>query len=158
MRTASLPRLERHQAYFANGRKAEKGVDLFKQMADGKVITGQMFTSGVIQREKQYQIQVQLMQPAIGAPFATEQVALVAGSKKAERAKQFIDWFGGAEVQGAWSKEFTSLPANSDAVANADPPAVVELHKGLKVQNIDWTWVGQNMDAWVEKITLEYLN
>lgn len=142
--------------YLKNGRPADKGVDLYANIADDKVDAGQMFTSGIPQREAEYKITPKIAEPSVGIPFATEQVALVKGSKQADKAKEFIDWFGGGELQGAWSKEYSTMPANKDALAQTDP-AVVALHEGLKVQDIDWTFVGQNIDAWVEKMTLEYL-
>lgn len=144
------------EAYLKNGRPAEKGVDLYKAMADGKVDAGQMFTSGIPQRVKEYSFEAGIVEPAVGVPFATEQVALIKGSKRADQAKKFIDWFGSAEFQGAWSKEYSTMPANRGAQAQTDP-AVVDLHTKLKVQDIDWAFVGKNIDAWVEKMTLEYL-
>ncbi|MDO5696701.1 MAG: extracellular solute-binding protein [Dermatophilus congolensis] len=144
------------EQFFANGNPAEKDVDMFKRLADGTVDAGQMFTSGIPGREEQYKIKVAQATPEVGVPYAIEQVALVKGSKNKEQAQKFIDWFGAAELQSEWSKQFTTMPANKDAIANADP-AVVKLHEGLKQQNIDWAFVGENIDGWVEKITLEYL-
>lgn len=142
--------------YLKNGTPATPDVDVFRAIADGKVDAGQMFTSGIPQREKEYNITPKIAEPEVGVPFATEQVALVKGSKRAEQAKKFIDWFGAAELQGAWSKQYSTMPANKEALAQTDK-SVVDLHQGLKPQNIDWAFVGKNIDGWVEKMTLEYL-
>lgn len=145
------------EAYFDNGNPAEQGVDLFARMQKGTVDAGQIWSSGIPAFEATYKIKSGVAKPEVGVPFAVEQVALVKGSKNQNRAKEFIDWFGGAELQSAWTKEFDSMPANSDAVKNTDP-TIVEFHDGLTPQDIDWPFVTENMSAWIEKIELEYLN
>lgn len=142
--------------YLANGRPAESGVDVFKAIADGSVDAGQMFTSGIPQREQEYGLTPKIAEPSVGVPFATEQVALVKGSARPETAKKFIDWFGSAEFQGTWSAEYSTMPANEGALSQT-ADSVKQLHEGLKVQDIDWAFVGENIDAWVEKMTLEVL-
>lgn len=144
------------EGYFANGSPAEKGVDLFARMQKGTVDMGQMWSSGLPKFESTYKIKAGVVKPSVGVPFAVEQVALVKGSKKEDQAKKFIDWFGSAEVQGAWTKEFNSMPANKEAVKSADP-AVVEFHDSLKPQEIDWAFATENMSKWIEKIELEYM-
>ncbi|MGD7733132.1 extracellular solute-binding protein [Propionibacteriaceae bacterium G57] len=144
------------KGYFDNGNPAEKGVDLFARMQKGTVDMGQMWSSGLPKFQKTYGIQAGVVRPAVGVPFAVEQVSLVKGSKNEDQAKKFIDWFGSAEVQGAWTKEFNSMPANSEAVKATDP-AIVEFHNGLTPQQIDWKFATENMSKWIEKIELEYM-
>ncbi|MGX9899338.1 hypothetical protein ACW0JT_04545 [Arthrobacter sp. SA17] len=48
------------------------------------------------------------------------------------------------------------MPVNEAAVAEAKPE-VVEFVNSLKQQDIDWTFVQENIGAWVEKIELEYM-
>jgi iron(III) transport system substrate-binding protein len=97
-----------------------------------------------------------VVKPAVGVPFAVEQVALVKGTDKKDQALKFIDWFGSAQVQGEWAQEFSSMPANKAAAEKARPE-VVEFSKSLKQQEIDWNFVQENIGAWVEKIELEYM-
>ncbi|QCO96596.1 extracellular solute-binding protein [Arthrobacter sp. 24S4-2] len=144
------------KAYFANGNRAVKGEDLYSRMKKSQVDAGQMWLAGKASREKQYGIQTEAAKPSIGVPFAVQQVGLVKGTKKAETAKKFIDWFGSADVQAKWSKQFFTAPVNSKAAAAADAQAIEQTAE-FKKQDIDWTLVGKNIDKWVEKIELEYL-
>ena len=73
-----------------------------------------------------------------------------------EAAKQFVDWFGNAEVQGEWSKNFSSMPANTKALSDVDQK-IKDLDASLTVQNIDWSFVSKNINKWVEKIELELM-
>lgn len=144
------------QGYFDNGTPAEKDVDLYSRMAKGTVDMGQMNSSNIPKWEKTYNVTSKPVIPETGVPYAIEQVALVKGSDQQENAKKFIDWFGSAEVQGAWSKKFQSMPVNKDAISMADP-SVVKFHQGLPQQEIDYTFVQEHMDEWAEKIELEYM-
>jgi iron(III) transport system substrate-binding protein len=69
---------------------------------------------------------------------------------------KFIDWFGSADVQGAFAKKFNSMPVNKAAAAQANPE-VVKFFSTVKQQDIDWGFVQENMGSWVEKIELEYM-
>jgi iron(III) transport system substrate-binding protein len=78
------------------------------------------------------------------------------GTDDEERAQEFIDWFGSAEVQGAFAAEFNSMPVNEDAIEQANPE-VVELLQAVPRQEIDFELVGEHLGQWVEKATLEYI-
>ena len=60
-----------------------------------------------------------------------------------------------AQIQGEWAEKFGTMPANEIAAEKADP-FQRELCS-IPAQNIDWALVAKNIDAWCEKITLEYL-
>ncbi len=143
------------EAYFKNGNKAVKGTDLYARMQAGEVDAGQMWLAGKANREKEYGVQTTAVHPAIGVPMATQHIAKVAGSDN-EKAEEFIDWFGSAEIQAAWSREFFTAPVNSDALADADQDAV-EQTDSFTGQEIDWPTVAKNLPSWVEKIELQYL-
>lgn len=142
--------------YFAKGSPAVEGTDLFARMASGEVDMGQMWLAGKFSREEEYGITTTPVSPEIGVPYAVQHVAKVAGSKKAETAEAFIDWFGGAELQAAWSNEFFTAPTNEVALADADQDAVA-LTDSFTQQDIDWAFVAENLDGWIEKIELDVL-
>jgi iron(III) transport system substrate-binding protein len=144
------------EEYFKNGSPAVAKTDLFARIASGDVDLGQMPSSIIAEREKSFKVNVETVAPSVGVPLAVEQVALVKGTDKKEQAQKFIDWFGSADVQGAWAQQFNSMPVNKSAAAKAKPE-VVEFFAGLKQQDIDWDFVQENMGAWVEKIELEYM-
>lgn len=144
------------QDYFANGSPAVKDQDMYARMAEGKVDAGQMWTSGILAREEKYKVKTTIVKPSVGVPFAVEQIALVKGTKRADLAKKFIDWFGSADVQGGFAQKFDAAPVNKGAVAKAKPEAMA-LVDGLTPQQIDWTFAAENMPKWVEKAELEFL-
>ncbi|WNB85165.1 extracellular solute-binding protein [Cellulomonas sp. ATA003] len=147
---------EHIQGYFEHGNPSVPETDLYLRMAEGEVDMGQMFTSGIPSREAEYGVDSAVMDPEVGIPFAVEQIALVKGTDQAEEAGAFIDWFGSAETQAAWSAEFDSMPVNEGAIAEADPE-IVEFHENLEQQDIDWEFVAENIASWIEKVELEYV-
>ena len=135
----------------------ESGVDLYAQIAseNSTVVCGQMWSSGVETRDEQYGVKTGYAIPEIGVPYAVEGVAIVNGTKNEEEAQRFVNWFGSAQVQGEWAEVFSTLPANTNAVGKANEfnQTIAE----LPAQQIDWALVAQNIDAWCEKIMLEYM-
>jgi iron(III) transport system substrate-binding protein len=144
------------EQFFANSSPAVEGTDLYARMAAGEVDAGQMWLAGKASREEEYGITTEAAHPEIGVPMATQHVALVKGSKRPQTAAEFIDWFGSAEVQAAWSNEFFTAPTNKDALATADQDAV-EQTDSFTAQQIDWPTVAASLGDWVEKIELQYL-
>ncbi|WP_341358305.1 extracellular solute-binding protein [Georgenia sp. M64] len=147
---------EQIQGYFEHGNPSVPDTDLYLRMAEGEVDMGQMFTSGIPSREEEYGVDSEIMRPEFGIPFAVEQIAVVKGTDQTDQAHEFIDWFGGAEAQAAWSAEFDSMPVNEGAIAEADPE-IVEFHENLVQQDIDWEFVAENIASWIEKVELEYV-
>lgn len=144
------------EQYFSNGVPAVKDLDLFARFAEGEVDFGQMPSSSIPGREEAYGVTSGAVAPEIGVPYAIEQVAVVKGTDQQEQAQEFIDWFGSAEVQGEWAQEFDSLPVNEGALEQAKPE-VIEFDEQFTHQDIDWTFVEENLAGWVEKIELEYM-
>ncbi|QDG66039.1 extracellular solute-binding protein [Pseudarthrobacter sp. NIBRBAC000502772] len=142
-------------AYFEHGSTAVKGEDLYARMKAGTVDAGQMWLAGKNSREAEYGVATKAVQPEVGVPFAVQHVAMVKGTDQAEAAQDFIDWFGSAKVQAAWSNEFFTAPTNTQALADANKQAI-EQTEAFTPQDIDWALVAENIDAWVEKIELEY--
>lgn len=133
-----------------------QGEDSFANLASGKTPFIPMFSSGIPSREKQYGVKAGIVKPDIGVPYLVEQVAIVKGTKNLDAAKAFVDWFGSAEVQTEWSNQFSSMPANAKALENAAQD-IKDLDASVKRQDIDWTFVSQHINDWVEKIQLELL-
>ncbi|WP_040167466.1 extracellular solute-binding protein [Microbacterium gorillae] len=142
--------------YFKNGNRAVEGEDLYARIAAGEVDAGQMWLAGKAMRDEQYGLKTEAVHPKIGVPMVAQSVAVVKGTKHEESAQKFLDWFGGAESQAAWSKQFFTAPMNEDAIADANADAVKQTDS-FETQEVDWAFVATNIDAWVEKVTLEYL-
>lgn len=144
------------EKYFSNGSPAVEDVDVFQRIVDAEVDYGQLPSSGLPGREASYDITAGVVEPEVGVPFVVEQAAIVKGTDQLEESQEFIDWFGGAELQAAWSAEFDSMPVNQGAIDRTEP-SIVDFHEGLVRQDIDWEFVTENLPGWVEKIELEYV-
>ncbi|MDZ5440728.1 extracellular solute-binding protein [Enterococcus cecorum] len=112
--------------------------------------------SGLLLAEKEHNYDFQVMSPKVGVPFVTEQTAVISSSKKKALAKEFINWFGSADIQAKWSEKFGSIPANTKALEKS-PENVKTFADEVKPQKIDWEFVASNLDKWVEKVELEYV-
>lgn len=127
----------------------------------GKLVTGErpitmIWGAGKIQRDKSFNYNSSIMKPEIGMPFVVAQLSLVKGSKKSEEAKRFIDWLGSAEVQTVWAQKFGTMPAIPKALENS-PEENKALLRESKIQELDWEFISENIDSWVEKATLQYI-
>ena len=145
------------EAFFAHGTPVEDGVDLYAQIVNesSPVLMGQMWSSGADQYDAQYGTKTGYATPECGIPYAVEGVAVVKTTKNVEEAKRFVEWFGSAQIQGEWSENFKTMPANEKAADKA--PASQVAMCSIPAQDIDWALVAANIDAWCEKIMLEYM-
>jgi len=145
------------EAFFAHGTPVEDGVDLYAQIINesSPVLMGQMWSSGADQYDAQYGTKTGYATPECGIPYAVEGLAVVKTTKNMEEALRFVEWFGSAQIQGEWSEQFKTMPANEKAVDKA-PASQVEMCS-IPAQDIDWALVAANIDAWCEKIMLEYM-
>lgn len=141
--------------YFKYGIYEVEGEDFYAWLADGKTPFGQMWSSGINQREEQYGVIAGLVGPDVGVPYVVEQVAILKGTKKLDTAKAFVDWFGSAEFQKEWAQEWDTMPANKLAAEGASE-SMQAIFENYPPQDIDWLFVANNVESWVEKIELEY--
>ena len=78
--------------------------------------------------------------------------------EQTQAVKDFVNWFGSAEVQAAWAEEFDSFPCNTEAadiVYEGDIPAIYELPNFAltPVQGADMTYA-----AYVAAHSAEWTN
>lgn len=144
------------EAYYANGSPAVEGTDLYARITRDEIDYGVLPSSGIAARDEEYGTKTGMIVPDYGVPYVTEQIAQINGTGNEAKAQEFIDWFGSAEVQGEFAAEFNSMPVNEGAVEQANPE-IVELMGTLDRQDIDFGFVSENLGAWVEKVTLEYI-
>lgn len=139
-----------------NGHMEVSGEDYVGAVIDGTRPICEMWGSGVLQNEEERGASFQIMSPEVGVPYVTEQVAILKGRDNTEAAIEFANWFGSAEIQEEWMNQFGTIPCNENAYANA-PENVREFVDSVHQQDIDWAFVAENLDAWVEKVELEYV-
>lgn len=140
--------------FYKNGYQMKEGEDLFQTLAKKEQPISPIWSSGIQGFEEQNNMQMGIVSPKIGVPNLLESVALVKGAKNVEAAKQFIDWFGTAEVQGAFAAKFSYMPANQEAVKDA-PQSVKDIADSVTTQEIDWKFVSAHIEEWVQKIELQ---
>lgn len=144
--------------YIQNAHTYAQGEDYISAIIDdnNKLNYSMMWGSGVLQNEKERNYKFQVMKPEIGVPYVTEQIGFLKASKKQALVKEFINWFGSAEVQKQWSDKFGSMPANKVALDGANEK-IKAFASSVKPQNLDWEFIGKNINSWVEKVELEFV-
>ncbi len=143
--------------YVKNAYWLPDGGEYIQNMIDQKVPMTMLWGSGVIGKQKDYDFTFGVMTPEIGVPYVVEQVAIINGTENLESAKAFVDWFGSSEVQAAWAQKFGSSPANKIAMESALDETQALDALLAKSQKIDWAVVQKNIELWVEKVELEYM-
>lgn len=141
---------------FGNAHFSVDGEDYVGNVVNGTRPMTTMWGSGVLQNQNERSYKFEIMAPEIGVPYVVEQTAVISGSKKNALAEDFINWFGTAEVQGAWSKKFGTIPASKEAQKDVSADTKAFMDK-VHPQDIDWQVVASNIDQWVEKAELEFV-
>lgn len=144
--------------YLQNAHIYADGEDFISSIIDDEnpLNYSMIWGSGVLQNQAERDYTFQVMSPKVGVPFVTEQIGILNTSKKQALLKEFVDWFGSAEVQKEWSDKFGSIPANEDALAEVKPE-IKAFVDSVQPQELDWAFIGENVDAWIEKAQLEFI-
>lgn len=141
---------------YTNGYVERGEEDWFGNLMSGKRPILMLWGSGALEREKANNIELGIMKPEIGVPFVVEQIALVNKESNNEQVEKFADWLGSPEVQIKWAEKFGTAPAHPEALEKA-PAEVKELVESVKIQKLDWKFISENIDSWIEKIELEFI-
>lgn len=139
-----------------NGHMQVEGDDVVGAVIDGTYPICEYWGSGVIQSQNERDYKFQIMTPEIGVPYVTEQVGILKGAKHQEAAIEFANWFGSAEVQEEWMNQFGTIPCQESALENA-PDDVKEFLGKVHKQDIDWSFVAEYLDQWIQKVELEFM-
>ncbi len=142
--------------FYANARTLPTGSDSWALMKDGTLPLVLSWFGGVKSKCELNEIPVEYVKPEGGTPVVAEAIGMVAGTKREELAKQFIEWWGSAEVMSAYAAEFGQAPAHPDAIALC-PESVKEDALMFVAQDIDWEVASQKMDEWLQKIELDVM-
>jgi iron(III) transport system substrate-binding protein len=144
------------ETFFDNGYKTPEGEDANANLASGKVPISYTFSSGLPGIEEEFSFEAGIVSPEIGVPQIVEQVGIIKKGEDQDTAvaEEFINWFGSAEIQGAWAQEFGSIPVNTKALENATD-RMKQIAESTTVQEMDYKIITEKIDDWVEKIELE---
>jgi len=144
------------RGYIQNAHIEVPGEDYLGSVISGERPMSMLWGSGVLQNQKEREYTFGVMTPEIGEPYVVEQVAVMSTTPNGDLAIDFANWFGSAEVQAAWSEQFGTIAAHPEALAQAGDDVkgfMAEMH----AQDIDWGLVAENIDMWVEKVELEFV-
>lgn len=130
--------------------------DWFGDLMTGTKPVTMIWGSGAIERMKANNYPVGVMLPNIGVPHVVEQLAVINGSDNIEESQKFINWLGSPEIQSKWSEKFGTTPAHPKALENA-PQEIKDFMAPITVQEMDWNFITNNIDSWVEKVELEFV-
>lgn len=142
--------------YLQKGYRVGEDEDEWVKFEDGSMPVSFFFIAGIPSREEEYKVEVKPINPEQGVIVMREQIGVIKkeDESKYEEAKRFVEWFGSAEVQGEWAPVFGSLPVNTKAFDKTNP-RIKELAEATTPMNIDWNFVRDNLNKWMEKVELE---
>lgn len=144
------------EKYLGNAHLIASGEDSIGAVIDGTLPIDMHWSSGVLTEEKVRDYKFHVVSPEIGAPYVTNSLAITKDNENYDLCVDFLNWFGSAEIQLEWSNAFGTVPSQKEALAKA-PENVKEFMSGLKPQDLDWEFIAENVDAWVEKAELQYV-
>lgn len=142
--------------FIGNAHNIATGEDSIGEVIDGTYPLDEHWASGVLTEQKKRNYKFQIMTPEVGEPFVVESVAISAGTKKYDQCVKFLNWLGSSDIQKEWSDNFGTIPCQKEALENVSDD-LKDLMKMMKPQELDWGFISENIDAWVEKAELEFV-
>ena len=143
-------------AFLGNAHNIVEGEDSIGDVIDGTYPMDEHWASGVITEQNTRDYKFQIMTPEVGEPYVVESVAIAKGTEKYDLCVDFLNWLGSSDIQLEWSNEFGTIPCQADAMENVSED-LKELMAILEPQDLDWAFIAENIDAWVEKAELEFI-
>lgn len=140
--------------YLQNAHVILEGEDSIGSIIDGSLPMDMHWASGVLTEQKTRDYKFHIVTPEVGVPYVVESLGIVKTTKNPEVAEEFVNWLGSAEIQLEWSNNFGTIPAHDEALTGVTDD-IKELMSVLKPQILDWGFIADNIDAWVEKAELE---
>lgn len=146
------------EEYLNNGYMTPEGEDAWQNFADGKTVMTYTSTSTLPLMEEQYGFEGVIVNPEQGVITMREQIGILDKGEDHDytAAQEFVEWFGGDEIQAEWAPEFGSHPLNEVAY-EATTDRVKEIVDATEPMDVDWDFVRENISSWVEKIELELM-
>ncbi len=144
------------KAFYANARPTVEGVDAWRDVAGGATPVVISWFGGVVNNAAKNNIAMTYVDTDGGTPIVAESVGIMAGTRKIEASKAFVEWFGSPAFMAEYAAKFNQTPAHPEAIAKS--PAQVQANAKLfRAQNLDWALVARNLDGWLKKVQLEII-
>ena len=145
------------EKFYNNAVFFQDGMDRSALIASGETPVQIQHYTGVLKDAKNGGYNVTLVDTVGGTPVVAESNGVVAGTDMKDKAVKFIEFASSVEWQTHISEKFGVIPAHPDAIAAA--PESIRNNPAIKLsaQDINWDLISKNLDAWLEKIQLDYL-
>lgn len=149
---------EELEKWLDNGYGTPESEDDKVNFAEGKVPINYYYSSGIPELEETFDFKSVAINPDQGVITMREQIGILdkGDNHDYSTTEEFVEWFGSAELQGEWAEKFGSLPVNEKAVERA-LPRMQEIAENTTPMDVDWDFVAEYIDLWIEKIELEIL-
>ena len=146
------------EQYLANGYQTPENEEQLQNFAEGTIPITYHFLGGVPNAEEEFGFTGVPINPEQGVITMREQIGILDKGEDHDysAAQEFVDWFGSAEIQSAFVEEFGGLPVNENAVDSA-PDRILELADMTTTMDVDWDFVRENLNQWIEKVELELM-
>lgn len=143
-------------SWFENGYSTPEGEDWVQNFVDGKIPYAYTWMANVNTIEEEYGIDVGIINPESGVIQTVEQVAIVNDGEENTVEQEFMEWFGSAEIMAGFAEQHNQVPVNMTA-QKSTPAPLMEVMESTTPAEIDFDFVGEWVDEWVEYVELNIL-
>jgi iron(III) transport system substrate-binding protein len=141
---------------FENGHPYIQGEDTNGNMISGLYPAIPTFGAGFIQQATTNKdARLEFLVPPSGITYTIESITILKLSKQQEKAKALVEFFGSPKMQALFAVNESLCVLHPEAIKQA-PPEVQALMDKIIPMAMDWAVIAQNLEPWIEKITLEY--
>lgn len=147
---------ENLNSWFENGYSTPEGEDWVQNFVDGEIPLAYTYMAKPAEIEEEYGVNVGIIDPEEGAIQTVEQIGIVADGDDNTKEQEFIDWFGSAEVMAGFAENHNQMPVNTEAQESA-PEGLVDVMENTTPAEIDFDFVGEHLDEWIEFVELNIL-
>ena len=139
-----------------NGYQTPEGEDWIQNFVDGKVPYTYTWMAKPAEIEKEYGVEIGIINPESGAIQTVEQIGIVKDGEDNKKEQEFIDWIGSTEIMKGFAENHNQMPVNKEAQDSA-PEGLKKVMRETKPADIDFDFVGKYLDEWVEYVELNIL-
>ena len=145
--------------FIKNGYQTREDEDHWQLIKDGDLLFDYFHASGTATAmDKDPELNVKPINPEYGVFTMREQIGILDKGEDNDyaNAEEFVNWFGSDEVQKTLAEEFGFIPLTSGAKDGLNE-TMKSLIDQVTPMNVDWDLYRDNVDAWVEKLELDYM-
>lgn len=142
--------------WFENGYQTPEGEDWIQNFVDGKVPYAYTYMAKPAEIEKEYGVDIGIIDPKSGVVQTVEQIGIVKDGDDNKKEQEFVDWMGSTDVMAGFAEGYNQMPVNTEAQESA-PEGLKKVMDETTPRDIDFDFVGKYLDEWVEYVELNIL-